>query len=158
MALKSPSSVGTQGAETAGTGAARAASPISPRLDPSAPLLSPANDNGSPDDPRYDRVQIESANSPLNIENESIDSADETRRASPVNPDAQDLPVNAGIENEHVNAEVHHGMQHGVYWRSPFMMVLTLSLGIGICLGHHFFYNSLRGLAADPGRQQTYLR
>jgi hypothetical protein len=61
-------------------------------------------------------------------------------------------------EKGHVHAESHHGFQHGVYWRSPFMMVLTLSLGIVACFSHHVFYSKLRGLPADPVRQQIYVR
>jgi hypothetical protein len=64
----------------------------------------------------------------------------------------------SAAEKGHVNPNVSYRMEHGIYWRSPFMMLLTAGFGIGACVAHHFVYMSLRGRPADPDEQQIYLR
>lgn len=64
----------------------------------------------------------------------------------------------SAAEKGHVNPNVSYRMEHGIYWRSPFMMLFTAGFGIGACLTHHFVYMSLRGRPADPDEQQIYLR
>jgi hypothetical protein len=58
----------------------------------------------------------------------------------------------------HFERNASFGMEHGIYWRSRFIMVFATILGTGFCVAHHLFYWSLRGLPADVDRQQMYLR
>jgi hypothetical protein len=96
--------------------------------------------------------------------------ADEPATEINLSPPAVDhaLPFNSPREGDnprslfdaekgHVNPDAHR-LEHGIYWRSPFMMASTTILGIGACLSHHFFYMSLRSKPADADAQQRYLR
>jgi hypothetical protein len=49
-------------------------------------------------------------------------------------------------------------MEHGIYWRSPFVMLFMAIFGIFACVAHHCFYKRLRGTPAYPDEQQMYLR
>lgn len=46
-----------------------------------------------------------------------------------------------------------------IYWKSPASMVACFFLGILVALGHHLYYNSLKGdLVGDQDEQQRKLR
>jgi hypothetical protein len=66
------------------------------------------------------------------------------------------------ITEDHLARQQEHHppgrLEHGIYWRSPLMMIATAALGMGACVVHGVFYMILRGRPANPTDQEKYVR
>jgi|SRR3569833_545198 len=80
---------------------------------------------------------------------------------SPVLSD-QNMNSQSSAAGDHVGRQEERNtlgrLEHGIYWRSPFMMMVTAFLGVSACVGHGVFFMTMRGHHADPANQEVYIR
>ncbi|KAL1638906.1 hypothetical protein SLS58_008491 [Diplodia intermedia] len=60
------------------------------------------------------------------------------------------------ISDDDVTTAVPPQAQWGVHWKSPTLMLSLFIFGIGCCIAHHFFYQSLDGAAVESSISQEW--
>ncbi|KAL0262041.1 hypothetical protein SLS55_003476 [Diplodia seriata] len=60
------------------------------------------------------------------------------------------------ISDDDVTTAIPPQAQWGVHWKSPTLMLSLFIFGIGCCIAHHFFYQSLDGAAVESSIPQQW--